>query len=266
MPALDTCGSPGCCPEWYRITAKGALTTEVMLFDEIGYWGITGQDFITELAAITTPAITLRVNSPGGECYDGIAIYHALKRHPAVVTVCVEGLAASIASVIAMAGDKIVMQPQTRMMVHEASGVCAGTAQDMADLGNLLEGLSSDIAAIYAQRAGGDPATWRSRMLAESWYSAEEAVAAGLADEVETYEARVPATMPAAAVWDPELVRSGIRTAVADADFGATLRAAIRAAVPGSTPPEFPADDFRTAVRGAVSDWSTTQPNRTTTW
>lgn len=169
---------------WYRITNQAADEAEVMLYDEVGGWyGSTADDFINDLRGITAPKILLRVNSPGGSVTEGIAIANALRSHPANVTVQVDGIAASIASVIAMAGDQVRMMPNALLMVHEASGLCAGEASDMIKMAEVLDKISDNIAGAYAARAGGTEAEWRQVMKNETWYRGEEAVAAGLADE-----------------------------------------------------------------------------------
>jgi ATP-dependent protease ClpP protease subunit len=170
---------------WYRITNQAADEAEVMLYDEVGGWlGATADEFINDLRGITAPKILLRVNSPGGSVTEGIAIANALRSHPANVTVQVDGVAASIASVIAMAGDHVRMMPNALLMVHEASGLCVGEAADMIKMAELLDKISDNIAGAYAARAGGTEAEWRQVMKNETWYRGEEAVAAGLADEV----------------------------------------------------------------------------------
>lgn len=169
--------------DWYRITNL-ADTAEVVIYDEIGWWGTTAASFMEELKQITAGQITLRLNSPGGDVFDGVAIMNVLRSHPATITTQVDGLAASIASVIALAGDRIVMQPGSTMMIHDASGMCYGQAPDMRELADMLDRHSDNIASLYAERAGGTVAEWRERMRGESWFSAEEAVAVGLADEV----------------------------------------------------------------------------------
>jgi len=170
---------------WYRITNAADGDAEVMLYDEIGGWyGSTADEFVAELRGITAPRMTVRINSPGGSVFEGIAIANALRNHPAQVTVQVDGIAASIASVIAMAGDRIVMMPSSTLMIHDASGVCMGNAGDMQEMADLLDLLSNNIADVYASRAGGTRDDWRAAMRAESWYLAQDAVDAGLADEV----------------------------------------------------------------------------------
>lgn len=169
--------------DWYRIANK-ADGAEVYIYDEIGYFGTTAKDFITDLNDIDRDRISLHLNTPGGEIFDGLAIYNALRSHRAQVTVHVDALAASIGSVIAMGGDHRVMARQSQMMIHDGHGICVGNAADMRELADLLDRTSDDIASVYADRAGGSTKQWRDRMRAETWYSAKEAVAAGLADEV----------------------------------------------------------------------------------
>ncbi|WP_181788193.1 head maturation protease, ClpP-related, partial [Streptomyces phytophilus] len=170
--------------QWYRFENLGADETDIILYGEIGWYGTEAESFVRELRALKTARINLRLSSPGGSVFDGIAIMNGLRAHSADVTVYVDSLAASIASVIAMAGDRVVMMPASEMMIHEASGLCMGNASDMRELADLLDRQSDKIAAVYAERAGGDIEAWRAAMAAETWYSADEAVAAGLADEV----------------------------------------------------------------------------------
>lgn len=176
--------------DWCRITVNKADATEdtsaadVMLYDEIGFWGTTAQDFVRQVGALDVETLNVKINSPGGEVYDGIAIMNALRDHPATVNVTVDGLAASAASFIAMAGDTITMNHNSEMMIHDASGLVIGGPDDMAEFGAYLNKVSDNIASVYAERAGGTVADWRAVMKAETWYSAQEAVDAGLADRV----------------------------------------------------------------------------------
>jgi ATP-dependent protease ClpP protease subunit len=169
---------------WYQFKNVASDEAELFLYDEIGGWGTLAEDFIAELKAVTSPKLRVRVSSPGGSVFEGVAVANALRAHSAEVTVQVDSIAASIASVIAMAGDRVVMQPQAMLMVHDASGLCMGNAQDMADMAALLDKISGNIADAYVAKAGGDRDDWRQVMKAETWFTAEEAVAAGLADEV----------------------------------------------------------------------------------
>lgn len=170
--------------EWYRIKNASSDEAEIFLYDEVGGWGTYADEFVEELKAITAPKIRLRVNSPGGSVFEGLACANALRSHPAEVTVQVDGIAASIASVIAMAADRVIVQPQAMLMLHDAAGVCLGNAQDMQEMADLLDKISDNIAGAYASKAGGTAADWRQVMVKETWYTAEEAVEAGLADEM----------------------------------------------------------------------------------
>lgn len=172
--------------DWYRIqnAAGDGGPAEVFIYDEISWWGISAQAFASELKAITASEIHLRINSPGGDVFDGIAIHNLLRSHAARVTTYVDSLAASIASVIALAGDKVIMQQHSQMMIHNPWGMSIGDANDMRDAAVRLDRLSDTIAGVYAERASAPVAYWRDLMGAETWFSAEEAVTAGLADEV----------------------------------------------------------------------------------
>lgn len=182
--------APGAQPEvrakaqWYEFRNGTTDEAELLIFSEIGWWGILADEFVEELNAVTASKLTVRVNSPGGSVFQGVAIGNALRAHPATVTVRVEGLAASIASVIALAGDRLVMAPNSMFMIHDASGGCWGDAEEMRKMAEVLDKISDNIADAYAAKAGGTRAEWRERMLAETWYTADEAVEAGLADEL----------------------------------------------------------------------------------
>ena len=169
---------------WYQFRNVAADEAELFLYDEIGAWGTLAEDFIAELKQVTAPKLRVRISSPGGSVFEGVALANALRAHPGEVTVQIDGIAASIASVIAMAGDRVVIQPQAMIMVHEAAGGCLGNAKDMQDMADLLDKISNNIAGAYAAKAGGDVAEWRQVMVKETWYTAEEAVDAGLADEM----------------------------------------------------------------------------------
>ena len=172
----------------FTAAADAGAEDTLWVYDQIGFdfWGegVTAASFAKELGALKSKKLTVRINSPGGDVFDGLAIKNLLIDHPASITVKVDGLAASIASVIAQAGDKIIMGANSQMMIHDASGGGWGNASDLRDIADLLELISDNIADVYAKRAGGDPKEWRKTMKGERWYSADEAVAAGLADEV----------------------------------------------------------------------------------
>ena len=129
---------------WYSMqaAANAPTTAEISIFDEIGMWGVTAKQFISDLKALgDVKDITLSLNSPGGSVFDGLAIYNALRSSGANVTVKVMGIAASIASVIAMAGKKIVMPENTFMMVHNPWSFAIGNANDMREMADVLDKL-----------------------------------------------------------------------------------------------------------------------------
>lgn len=172
------------------IAETDGTTGKLFLHDVIdswgGYWGVSAKEFNTALAELgDVSQINLHINSPGGECYEGVAILNALRRHPANVTAIVDGYACSAASFIACGVDEVVMGRNTELMIHDAWGIAIGPASDMHAMGERLDKISANIAGIYADKAGSDADAIREAMLAETWYSAEEAVAAGLADRVE---------------------------------------------------------------------------------
>lgn len=169
--------------DWYRIKAQ-AGTAEIAIYDEIGYFGVTAGDFLDELKALQVDRIDVRINSPGGDVWDGLAIYNSLRDHPATVTTYVDGLAASAASIIVQAGDRRVAAKASELMIHEAWGLVVGNAADMRDAADRLDQASGVIAGVYADRAGGTIDGWREAMRSESWYTGAEAADAGLVDEV----------------------------------------------------------------------------------
>lgn len=178
--------------QWYRVQAS-ATAAEVWIYDEIGDWGVTALDFVAELRAIHAPALTVHINSPGGSIFDGFAIYNALLNHPARVMTRVEGVAASAASFIAQAGDEIVADEASSMMVHGGSGVVVGKAADMREMADLLDKLDGQMAAIYAQRTERPAAEWLEQMPLDTWYTSAEALAAGLVDRIESGRPAAPA-------------------------------------------------------------------------
>ena len=171
---------------WYSITNKAGENgpAQIRIYEEIGFWGITEEDFARELTEITADEIEVQISSPGGDVFAGIAIYNALRTHPARITTRVDSMAASVASIIVQAGDHRVMLTASQMMIHDAWGFCVGPAPDMREMADILEKQSDVLAGIYAERSDKPKEHWLALMETESWFTAEEAVAEGLADEV----------------------------------------------------------------------------------
>lgn len=194
-------------PDWCRIETKVSESdaADVYIYGRIGGGffsdGLSAKDFAEQIKDLAAGTLNVYINSPGGSVFDGLAIRSALTRHPAAVNVVVDGLAASAASFIAQAGDTVTMMPNSQMMIHDASSyVDIFASVDKAELtaiiaeleqmGEMLDRQSDNVAQIYADAAGrrgleSDAKAWRQLMLDETWYFAEEAVAAGLADRVE---------------------------------------------------------------------------------
>lgn len=171
---------------WFDIRNATEPLAEVYIYDEIGHWGVTADQFVKAFRDIKSPAINLHVNSPGGDVFDGIAIHTAIEGHPATVNAIVDGLAASSASFLIQAADTITMAKGSALMIHEpyTSSKEKVTADDMAKSAEMLSKMADNIAGIYARRAGGTEAEWRARMREETWYRDSEAVDAHLADRV----------------------------------------------------------------------------------
>jgi len=174
----------------FRMEATSAKTAEILIYEQIGYswWddsGVESKDFVEKLAALgDVDEITVRINSPGGDVFEGVAIYNALKTHNAKINVQIDSLAASIASVIAMAGDTITISDSAMIMIHNASGFCMGEAADMRKMADVLDKIrDAQLLGAYA-RTGKTPEELTSMMDAETWFTAKEAVDAGFADSI----------------------------------------------------------------------------------
>nr|EKW7678920.1 Clp protease ClpP [Pseudomonas aeruginosa]EKX0146290.1 Clp protease ClpP [Pseudomonas aeruginosa] len=170
---------------WYSIKAAGRGVAEVLLYDEIGVWGITALQFARDLKAMgDLNKINLHIHSPGGDVFEGTAIYNLLRNHPASVDVYIDGLAASMASVIAMAGDTIYMPENAMMMVHKPWGIQGGDADDMRRYAELLDKVEDTLVMAYANKTGKSADDIKALLKEETWMNGREAVAAGFADQL----------------------------------------------------------------------------------
>ena len=153
--------------------------------DEADWWGGVAADaFVKEIRASKASTIHLRVNSPGGDVFAARAMEQALRDSKARIVVHIDGVAASAASFLAMAADEIRIAPGAMMMIHQAWTLAFGNADDLISTAALLEKIDTTIADTYAKRAGKDAAEFADAMAAETWYTAQEAVDAGLADVI----------------------------------------------------------------------------------
>jgi ATP-dependent protease ClpP protease subunit len=166
---------------WYTIRARGT-GAEVLIYDEIGAYGVSAKGFLAELGALPDGVpIDLRLNSPGGSVFDAVAIYNALQRHDGTITVWIDGVAASAASYVAMAGDEIVMPENAFLMIHDPSGLVMGTAADMREMADTMDKIAGAMVRGYAARSGRSEEEIAALMAAETWFDAEAALEAGLA-------------------------------------------------------------------------------------
>lgn len=201
-------------------------TAEVWLYGTVGgyWWGFDSDEVARELRSLgDVDEILVRLHSFGGSAIEGIAIANLLANHPATVRVVCDGIAASAASMIALAGAELIMSPGAQLMVHDAWMVAAGNAAELRAEADWIDKQSENYAQTYAHRAGGTAAAWRQVMLANNgdgtWYSAQEAVDAGLADRVANIESATPPPplpdpadldddleLAAAAAWDLDVL------------------------------------------------------------
>jgi len=251
--------------QWYKIS-NHATTADLFIYDEIGMWGVTASDLVAALADLDAETITVRINSPGGDVFDGIAIYEALQSHPATVNTQIDSLAASAASFIALAGETVTISEFGQMMIHDPYTIGIGNAQDLRETADLLDRQGDNIAAIYAKKAGGSVSDWRAAMRVETWYSSSEAVSAGLADAVKQAKTSGDAVVPGseeaaeeamAAKWDLSVfAHQGRRDAPEPYipsevkptfDLAASLRASVLAGIRPDPAPTDYAGLFRAA-------------------
>jgi len=180
----------------FRAAVKADGVLELCIYEEIGFdfWtggGVTADSVKAQLdQAGSYNSISLRINSPGGDAFEGVAINSLLKAQNKPIAVFVDGIAASAASIIAMAGDEITMAPGAMMMIHDAWSMCIGNDEDMRKMADTLERVSASIAQVYVDRTGKPIDEVSSLMDAETWMSAEECVANGFATAVSKHQDR----------------------------------------------------------------------------
>lgn len=185
--------------QWYRIQNKADNTTaQIDIYDEIDpVWGIGAANFRRDLLALSDSikTIDLHINSPGGDVYDAIAIMNSLRQHDARVVTTVDGVAASSAGFIAVgASDELVMAPNSEIMAHLPWAIVIGDSTDMRKTADDLDRIGSNIASMFAARAGGSVDEWLTTLQDETWWSAQEAVDAGIADRVLADKSKSDAT------------------------------------------------------------------------
>lgn len=219
----------------FRNLGDGAA--EIFIFEEIGYWGISAKDFATELKALgDVKTINLHLNSPGGDVFDGAAIYNLLAKHSAEVTVDIDGMALSAASVVALAGDVVRMAENALFMIHDPWSIAMGGKEDMLRAADLLDKVKDTISSVYVAKTGLTKEAVDAAMTAETWYSASEALAAKFVDEV------VPNKQMAAS-FDPSKLRESFKNAMTAKDLAAFKTEFLNQPLPtAGTADELPVD------------------------
>lgn len=171
---------------WYTIKAADVRgTAEISIYEEIGGFGITAKQFTEDLKVLGDVShINLRIHSPGGDVFEGIAIYNLLRNHPADITVYIDGVAASMASVVAMAGDRVVMPENAMMMIHKPWGISGGNAGDMRDYADLLDKVETVLIPAYARKTDKSAQEIATMLEDETWMDGKECLKHGFADEL----------------------------------------------------------------------------------
>ena len=192
-------------PKFYALEQSGNNETTVTLYDEIGAFGAGSKEFLADLGKLSGQHIHLRINSPGGSVVEGTAIYNALRRHEGGLTVHIDAMAASMASVIAMAGEPVYMADNALLMIHNPWTVSMGESKDLRKEADLLDKLKVNLRNAYVRKTGINAEEIGAMMDAETWLDAVEAVALGFADAIEEGVA-------AAATATPEMLRARFDT------------------------------------------------------
>ena len=170
---------------WYSINAKQTDEfVDVYLYDEVGSYGISAKDFVNDIKLLKGKDIYLHINCVGGEVFDGMAIYNTLKKYKGKVIAYVEGIAASMGSIIPLAADEIIMSENSLYMIHNAWGGAMGEAKDMRKTATLLDKLSSEIANIYSKKTNLPLSQIEEMMDEETWFNSEEALQYGFIDRI----------------------------------------------------------------------------------
>jgi ATP-dependent Clp endopeptidase proteolytic subunit ClpP len=190
---------------WYAIQQTADGEAEVSIYDEIGFGGVTAKSFLAELKKLSGQRVHLRINSVGGSVVEGAAIYNALRRHKGGLVVHIDALAASMASVIAMAGDETLIADNALVMIHNPWGMTMGDADELRKEADILDKLKATLVNAYVRKTGMEAEQVAQMMDDETWLDATEAVALGFADAIED-------GIEAAASITPEAARARFDT------------------------------------------------------
>jgi ATP-dependent Clp endopeptidase proteolytic subunit ClpP len=190
---------------WYAIQQTADGEAEIAIYDEIGFGGVSAKSFLAELKKLSGQRVHLRINSVGGSVVEGAAIYNALRRHKGGLVVHIDALAASMASVIAMAGDETLIADNALVMIHNPWGMTMGDADELRKEADILDKLKATLVNAYVRKTGMEAEQVAQMMDDETWLDATEAVALGFADAIED-------GIEAAASITPEAARARFDT------------------------------------------------------
>lgn len=168
----------------FKASADTDTSATLSIYDEIGFWGVQASDFRTALGAVTAKTVNVEINSPGGDVFAGLAIYNMLKSSGKEIVVKVMGVAASAASLIAMAGDKIIMPKNTFMMVHNPWSFAMGNADELRDTADTLDKIGASLLNTYVAKTGMAEEDMKALLAKDTWLTAEESLEKGFATEV----------------------------------------------------------------------------------
>lgn len=192
---------------WLKFTPRAAADqpATIQIFDQIGEdWfggsGLSAKAFSDVLSSVGNGPLVVEINSPGGNVWDGLSIYNMLRARSSTVTTRVVGVAASIASIIALAGDSVEMSDASLMMIHDPSGVASGTSEDMRKMADALDQHAEVLAGVYSKKTGINASKIRDAMRSETWFTAAEALDFGLIDSISESD-QVAMTASAGREW-----------------------------------------------------------------
>lgn len=236
---------------WYNFKQTDTDPAVLSIFDDIGAFGVSAKSFLNDLASAQGDSVRVEINSPGGDVFAGLAIYNGLRNSGKKVNVRVLGLAASAASLVAMAGDTIEMPENSFMMVHNPWGFAMGGASDMRDTADMLDKLGASLASTYAKRTGKSAEEITALLDTETWMSAAEAVDAGFATAVIS-------EVPVKAAFDLDRLPANVRAAYASAKASAPAPAPAPEDDPAENKPEASAPTLAGAIesQAAAADLS----------
>ena len=232
---------------WYNFKQTDTDPAVLSIFDDIGAFGVSAKSFLNDLASAQGDSVRVEINSPGGDVFAGLAIYNGLRNSGKKVNVRVLGLAASAASLVAMAGDTIEMPENSFMMVHNPWGFAMGGASDMRDTADMLDKLGVSLASTYAKRTGKSAEEIAALLDAETWMSAAEAVDAGFATAVIS-------EVPVKAAFDLDRLPANVRAAYASAKASAPAPAPAPEPAPAPAPGDDPTENKPEASAPTLAD------------